>query len=34
MVNCGPGDDHLFFNEPHPGVTIKNCEHVKIVSAG
>ena len=34
IVDCGPGNDTLIFNEAHPGVAITNCEHVKIVSAG
>ncbi len=33
-VDCGPGNDTLIFNQPHPGVEITDCEHVKIVSAG
>ena len=34
LVNCGPGFDRVVSNEPFTGVTVKNCEVKKVVSAG
>lgn len=34
VIDCGSGDDHVTFNQKHPGVTLLHCEHVKIVPAG
>jgi len=34
MVDCGKGFDRLRSNQPLTGVTRKNCERVRVVSAG
>jgi Ca2+-binding RTX toxin-like protein len=33
-ISCGPGDDTVVFNQPHPDVTLFDCENVSIKSAG
>jgi Ca2+-binding RTX toxin-like protein len=34
QISCGAGDDTVVFNQPYPDVTLFDCEHVSIVSAG
>jgi hypothetical protein len=34
QVDCGPGNDQVTFNQPHPHVLLIGCEHVRVVPAG
>jgi Ca2+-binding RTX toxin-like protein len=34
LVNCGRGFDRLTSNQPLDGVAVRNCERVRVVSAG
>ena len=34
QISCGSGDDTVIFNQAYPDVTLFDCEHVMIQSAG